>query len=167
MHAVGQRVISLGPAGGGVAQDLGAVQKLKAVFLAHRHQCGIVGVHLGHGQVGVLALFVQRRDGADDDIAVGPRSLDGLQALQIGLNVAGRVGGRAAQVVGAVADDDALGLEHRHGLRHGVHCGGTLEFFTFQRGNSTSAHADDTDAVVHRCKGRAGFVGVHRVAHGV
>ena len=31
---------------------------------------------------------------------------------------------------------------------------------------STGAVAD-TDAVVHRCKGRAGFVGVHRVAHGV
>ena len=78
VHAVGQRIVLFGPARGLVAQDLGAVQKLKAVFLAHLHERGVVGVNLGHRQVRVLALLVQRGNGADDDVTVGPRGLDSL-----------------------------------------------------------------------------------------
>ena len=81
VHPIRERVVGLGPAGRFVAQHLGAVQELVAVFLAHFDQRGIVGVHLGHRQVGVLALAVQRRDGADNDIAVRPGFLNGLQPL--------------------------------------------------------------------------------------
>ena len=167
MHAVGKGVIGLGPAGGVIAQNLGAVQELVAVFLAHLHQCGVVGVHLCHGQVGVFPLLVQRRNGADDDIAVGPRGFNRFEPLQIGGYVVGGVRGRAAEVVGAVADDDTARLEHGHGLRHGVHGGGTLEFFAFQRGDGSRAHADNADAVADGGKGGVGFIGVHCIAHRV
>ena len=164
VHAVGQRVVLFGPACGIVAQDLGAVQKLKAVFLAHLHERGVVGIDLGHRQVRVLALFVQRGNGADDDVTVGPRGLDGLQSLQIGLYVVRRVRRRAGQVVGAVADDDALGLEHGHSVRYGVHRGRALELFAFQGCDRPHAHADNTDVVVQTCECRAGLVGVQQVA---
>ena len=81
MHTVRKGIICLGPAGGIVPQYLGTVQELVTVFLAHLDQRCVVGIHLGHGQVGVFPLLVQRRDGADDDVAVGPGRLNGLQYI--------------------------------------------------------------------------------------
>ena len=81
MHAVRKGVVGFGPAGGAVPQDLGTVQELEAVFFAHGDQGRVVGIHLGHGEVGVFPLLVQRRNGADDDVTVGPGGLDCLQTL--------------------------------------------------------------------------------------
>ena len=167
MHAVRKRVVGPGPAGGAVPQDLGAVQELEAVLLAHFYQRGVVGVHLGHRQVGVLPLLVQRGNGAHDDVAVRPRRLDRLQALQIGGDEARGVGGRTAQVVGAEADDDARGFEHGHRFGNGVHGRRTLELLTFQRGDGPGPHAHDADVVVQRCESLAGLVGIHHVPRGV
>ena len=148
MHPVRKGVVGLGPAGGAVPQDLGTVQKLETVFLTHLYQGGIVGVHLNHGQVGVFPLLVQRRNGADNDVAVRPGLLNGLQSLQIGGNETGGIGGGTAQIVGAVADDDPLGLQHGHRFRNGVHFGRPLEFLAGQRGDGAGPHAHHADVVV-------------------
>ena len=80
MHAIRQSVVSFGPTGGAVAQYFGAVQKLESVFLTHFDQGGVVGIHLGHGQVGIFPLLVQRRNRADDDVTVRPGGLNGFQS---------------------------------------------------------------------------------------
>ena len=167
VHPIRQGIVLFGPAGVRVFQHLGAVQKLKAVFLAHFGQGGVVGVHLHHVQVLVFALFVQRRDGVDDDVGVGPGLPDGFQPFQVGLDKAVRVGGLAGQVVGAKADDDALGLEHGHRVGDGVHLAVAHKLLAFQGGDGPRAHADHADVVGQRGKGLAGLVGVHHVAGGV
>ena len=167
MHAVRQGVVFFCPPGGGILQHLGGVQKFKVVVLAHFFNGGVVGVHLHHLQAGVAALLVQRGNGADNDIAVRPSLADGVQPLQIGGNKGRSIGGSAAQVVGAVADDDALRLEHRHGFGYGVHLGRAGELLTFQRGDGARSHADNADVVVRGGKCLAGIVGVQKIARGV
>ena len=81
MHTVRQCVVLFGPACGFVPQDLGGVQKLEVVIRTHRLDGGVVGVHLHHVQAGVAALLVQRGNGADNDIAVGPGLANGFQTL--------------------------------------------------------------------------------------
>ena len=167
MHPVRQGVVGPGPAGGAVPQHFAAVQELVPVVLAHLYQGRVVRVHLGHGQVGVLPLLVQRGNGADDDVAVGPGGLDGLQPLQIGGDEIGGVSGGTAQVVGAKTDDDALGFEHGHRFRDGIHGGGTLELLTFQRRDGPGPHADHADVVVQRGESLPGLVSVHHVPRSV
>ena len=167
MHAVRKGVVCLGPAGGIVAQYFGAVQKLIAVLLTHHHQRGVVGVHLGHCQVGVLALLIQRRDRTDDDIAIRPGRFNGFQSLQVGRNERGCIGRRPAQVVGAVANHDALRLQHSHGVRYRIHGGRPAELLALQAGNGPGPHADNADIVGQRRKRLAGLVGIHQVARSV
>ena len=161
MHAVRECVVRLGPAGGIIAQHFGAVQKLVAVFFAHYHQRGIVGVHLGHCQVGVLALLVQRRNRADDNITIRPGRFNCFQPLQIGRNERGRIGGRPAQVVGAIANDNALRFQHGHGIGHRVHGGRPAELLTLQARDGPRAHADDADIIGQRRKCLACFISIH------
>ena len=93
VDAVGQGVILLGPAGGVVPQHFCRIEELVPVGLAHLHQSGVVGVHLGHGQVGVFPLLVQRRDRADDQVCIGPGFHDGFEPFFVSADEAGGVGG--------------------------------------------------------------------------
>ena len=165
VHAVGQRVVLFGPACGIVAQDLGAVQKLKAVFLAHLHERGVVGIDLGHRQVRVLALPVQRGNGADDNIRIGPCFGDGGQPFPVLCDEFGGIRGAATKVVGAETNDNAFGLQLGNGIRNGVQGAVPLELFAFQGGDGTGPHADHANVVFQRGKRRSGVIGVHGVAH--
>ena len=164
MHAIRQRIILFGPAGGCIPQHLGAVQKVPAVFLTHGKNSLIVGIHLRHVQVGVFSLGVQRRNGADDDIRIRPGGLDGPDPLGIYLDKLGGIGGGAAQIVGAKADDEAPRLEHGHCVRNGIHVVVAAELFAFQRGDGTRPHADHTNVVGLRGECGAGVIGVHHIA---
>ena len=163
MHAVRQRIILFGPAGGCIPQHLSAVQKVPSVLLAHRQDCRIVGVHLRHVQFGVFPLGVQRRNGTDNDIRIGPGRLDGFDYLGIRFDKFGGIGGGASQIVGAEADDDPPRLEHGHRVRNGVHLLVAAELFTFQRGDGSRAHADHTNVVGLGGEGFAGVIGVHHI----
>ena len=167
MHSVRKCIVLFGPAGGIIPQHFGGVQKFVAVLLAHCHKRGVVRIYLGHGQVGVVPLLVQRGNGADDNIRIGPCFGDGGQPLPVLRDELGGIRGAATKVVGAETNDNAFGLQLGNGIRNGVQGAVPLELFAFQGGDGTGPHADHANVVFQRGKRRSGVIGVHGVAHGV
>ena len=105
-------------AGGGVLEDLGAVQELDPQVLAHGQQGHVEVVDLFLGGGGVVGVILgHRRDGVDNDVGVGIAGLDLLDQLGViadeGLDL-------HPVVVGAQGDDHPAGLHHCHRLGHGV-----------------------------------------------
>ena len=167
VHAVRKSVVLFGPAGGLVAQNFGRIEELIAVFFAQFDKRRVVGVHLGHRQVGVFPLLVKRRDGADDQVRIRPGVGDGFEPLLIAGNKLRGVGRGAFQVVCPETDNDALRLEFGDGVGDRIHLAVALELFALKRGDIANAHTYHADVVFKACKRRAGLVGVHHVAHGV
>ena len=136
-----------GIAGGGILEDLGAVEELPVVFLAHLHQGLVVLVQLALGQAGIGVLLAQRRDGVHDDIHAGIGLHNGADTRSV---VFGKAGRRIAgvQVVGAEGQDDPAGLHEGHRLRHGLVAAVTLELHTGVAGQRPGRHPHRTDGIV-------------------
>ena len=167
VNPVRQGIVFFGPAGGGILQHFGGVEELVPLLLAHLDDGRIVSIHLGHGQVCVFPLLVQRRNGAHNDVGVGPGGGDGLEPFPITLDKLGGVGGGTGQIVGAKSNDDPPGFELGHRIGDGVHGAVTFEGLTLQGGDRTGPHADHPDVVGQRGEGSSGVVGVHHVTGGV
>ena len=140
-----------GVAGLGVLEDLGAVQKLPVMGLAHLHDGLVELVDLGLGQVFPGVLPPDGRDRVDDDIDAGVSLLHRLDARLILRNKA--LGGqRGGQVVGAEGDDHAARLHEGDRFRHCLVAGIAIKLDAGVIGQGAGRHADRGGGVIQRAE---------------